>query len=233
VVAGKRVAIVQSNYIPWKGYFDLIAAVDEFILFDCVQFTKRDWRNRNKIKTEDGLRWLTIPVRSKGKYLQLIQETEIGDSSWRSEHLEAIRHAYARARCFEGSWDWIERAYAACESSLLSDVNATLILSVCELLGIPTKISRASDFELVQGRNERLISLCRQVGASTYLSGPSARGYIDDDAFRSAGVSVEYMSYDGYPQYEQLHPPFEHGVSIVDLLMNVGPDASRYLKWHR
>lgn len=231
--ASKRVAIVQSNYIPWKGYFDLIASVDEFILFDGVQFTKRDWRNRNKIKTKEGLRWLTIPVLSKGKYLQLIQETEIGESDWRNEHLKAMRYAYARARCFEEVWAWLVQTYEKCDSTFLSDVNAVLIGAVCEFIGIPTKISRSSEFELVDGKNERLIALCRQAGATTYLSGPAARDYMDEEAFGKEGVAVEYMSYEGYPEYEQLHPPFEHGVSIVDLLMNAGRDASKYMKCHR
>lgn len=228
----KRIAIVQSNYIPWKGYFDLIAAVDEFILFDSVQFTKRDWRNRNLIKTKEGLRWLTIPVVSKGKYRQLIQETEISDVGWREDHLKAMRHAYVRARHFEDVWGWLQEAYAQCSSSLLSDVNASLIASVCAFLEIPTRILRSSDFEMVEGKNERLITICCQAGATTYLSGPAAREYLDEEAFRSEGIAVEYMSYGGYPEYEQLHPPFEHGVSIVDLLMNAGRDAAKYMKCH-
>jgi WbqC-like protein family len=233
VGAPKRVAIIQSNYIPWKGYFDFIASVDEFILFDGVQFTKRDWRNRNKIKTKDGSRWLTIPVLSKGKYLQLIQETEIGEGDWRGEHLNAIRHSYVRARCFEEVWPWLEGAYNKCDSHMLSDVNATLIAAVCEFLNIPTKISRSSDFELVEGKNERLIGLCSQAGATTYLSGPAARDYMDVEAFQKEGIAVEFMDYEGYPEYEQLHPPFEHGVSIVDLLMNAGRDAVGFMKCHR
>ena len=228
-MADKVVAIVQSNYIPWKGYFDLINAVDEFILYDVVQYTRRDWRNRNLIKTRDGLRWLTIPVQVKGRYVQTIDETRISDPAWPRHHLEAIRHSYRRAPFFD-HYEPVLREMYRDDSDLLSDVNERFLRAVCEFLGITTVISRASAYTRVPGRNEQLVALCRESGASRYLSGPSARGYLDEALFEGAGVRVEWMDYADYPEYPQLFPPFEHGVSVIDLILNVGPAAPQYMK---
>jgi hypothetical protein len=226
----KKIAIVQSNFIPWKGYFDLIAAVDEFILFDDVQYTRRDWRNRNKIKTRDGVRWLTIPVASKGNYLQNISDVRTEGLGWKEEHLLRLKHAYAKARHFSDYFPWLERLYETCTTDLLSEVNAQFIRSICLTLGITTPIRPSSDFEIVNGKNERLIHLCSQAGASSYLTGPAARDYLDVSLFEKAGITIDFMSYEGYREYDQPHPPFEHAVSIVDLLLCTGPDARSYLK---
>jgi WbqC-like protein family len=229
--AGKRVAIVQSNYVPWKGYFDLIAAVDEFILYDDAQYTRRDWRNRNLIKTANGTQWLTIPVEVKGKYHQRIRDVVVSDQSWARTHWRTLTHHYARAAHFrdlkEAAAAWYDRAGAM---QSLSEINEHFLRVLCETLGIPTAITRSADYILAEGRSERLLDLCRQAGAATYLSGPSARDYLDEAMFRDAGVGVEWMNYDGYREYPQLHPPFEHGVSILDLLFNVGPEARGFLK---
>lgn len=107
----KKVAILQSNYIPWKGYFDLIGAVDEFILYDDMQYTRRDWRNRNQIKTPQGVQWLTVPVRVKGKYEQKIRDTEIDGSDWAVAHWKALVQNYARAPHFAEIAAWLEPLY--------------------------------------------------------------------------------------------------------------------------
>ena len=229
--AGKRVAIVQSNYVPWKGYFDLIASVDEFILYDDVQYTRRDWRNRNLIKTAQGLQWLTIPVEVKGKYHQRIRDVRVSDMGWASTHWRTLGHHYARAAHYRETKDAVEGWYAAAGTmELLSEINEQFLRAVCALLRIPTAITRSSDYALAEGRTERLLDLCRQAGAATYLSGPSAREYLDETVFRDAGITVEWMDYGGYREYPQLHPPFEHGVSVLDLLFNTGADARSYLK---
>src|SRR5207253_4989465 len=137
----KKLAIVQSNYIPWKGYFDLINSVDEFILYDVVQYTRRDWRNRNLIKTREGLHWLTIPVQVKGRYSQTIEETRINDQGWGRRHLEAIRHSYRRAPFFDQYEPLLTELYRECSSDLLSEVNERFLTTICRLLGIPTVIS--------------------------------------------------------------------------------------------
>ncbi|MBV8490709.1 MAG: WbqC family protein [Candidatus Eremiobacteraeota bacterium] len=230
-MSARRIAIVQSNYIPWKGYFDLIASVDEFVLFDDVQYTRRDWRNRNKIKTKDGLVWLTIAVEVKGKYFQAIDETRIADPRWIDSHLGALRGAYARAPFFKEEWAWVEPLYRSLEGAeLLSAVNRTLIEGICTRLGIGTPIRASRDVPHGDGKNDRLIDICRALGASAYLSGPAARDYIDEALWRERGIEVEYKSYDGYREYPQLYGAFEHGVSILDVLFNTGPQAAAYIR---
>jgi hypothetical protein len=228
---GKRVAIVQSSYIPWKGYFDLIRAADEFILLDDVQFTKRDWRSRNQIKTRQGLAWLTIPVRTKGRYFQTIQETEISEPRWSQAHWTTLCANYARAPFFKTYANTLEALYAPDAGvARLSEVNYRFITALCGLLGVTTPIRWSIDYGAPAGKNERLIELCRKASATDYLSGPNARGYLDEAMFAAAGIRVQFADYGGYPEYPQLWPPFEHHVSVVDLLFNTGPDATRYMK---
>jgi WbqC-like protein family len=229
-MAHKCVAIVQSSYIPWKGYFDLIRAADEFILLDEAQFTKRDWRSRNRIKTKDGLCWLTIPVHSKGRFEQRIMDTTISDPSWSERHWRTIQGAYARAPFFETYAPQVRALYDTPPSDRLSDVNRSLTEGLCRMLDITTPIRWSSEYHPREGRNERLIDLCVKSGATDYLSGPSARGYMDEAAFASAGVTVHYVDYSGYREYPQPYPPFEHAVSVLDLLFSTGPRAGDYLK---
>ena len=224
-----RVAIVQSSYVPWKGYFDLIHSVDEFVLFDDVQFTRRDWRNRNRIKSADGPMWLTIPVHSKGRYLDAIKDITISDPSWGERHWKTIAANYTRTPYFRRYAEPFERLYRENRDTRLSAVNYTFIRTICGMLGIETKISWSMDYQMREGRTDRLIGICEQAGATTYVSGPSARAYIDESLFRTAGVDLRYFDYAGYPEYRQLFPPFDHHVSMLDLLFNEGPDAPRYM----
>jgi hypothetical protein len=228
---GKRVAIVQSNYIPWKGYFDLIAACDEFILLDDVQYTRRDWRNRNRIKTPTGVQWLTIPVEVKGKYHQRICDVTVSDGDWARTHWRTLTHCYAKAPFFRELAPRMEALYGeAAGLQRLTDINERFLRALCAELGIATPIRRSSEFTLPEGASERLLSLCTQSGATAYLSGPAARDYLDTAMFSGAGVSVDWMNYDGYPEYSQQHPPFDHAVTVLDLLFNTGRDAHRFLK---
>lgn len=229
-MAHKRVAIVQSSYIPWKGYFDLIRAADEFILLDDVQFTKRDWRSRNRIKTKDGLYWLSIPVLTRGRYDQRISDTTIADASWSERHWRTIHDAYARTPFFDAYAAPVRAFYESPVSERLSDVNRSLIEAMCGALGITTPIRWSSEYHPAEGRNERLIDLCVKAGASHYLSGPAARGYIDEAAFARAGVEVHFVDYSGYPEYPQPFPPFEHAVSALDMIFCTGPRAHEYMK---
>lgn len=226
----KRVAILQSNYIPWKGYFDIIASVDEFILYDDMQYTRRDWRNRNLIKTPQGLQWLTVPVKVKGKYSQTIRETEIDGSDWARSHWEGLCRNYRRAEHFEEMAKHFESYYLERSYTHLSALNRHLIDAVCAILGISTKISYSWDFSLADGKTERLVSLCEQAGATEYISGPSAKDYIEPRCFTDRGIALTWFDYSGYPEYPQLWGKFEHGVSILDLLFNCGKEAPRYMR---
>ncbi len=228
---GKRIAIVQSSYLPWKGYFDLIRSVDHFVLYDDMQFTRRDWRSRNRIVTAQGLQWLTIPVEVKGRFHQRICDARIADSEWHAKHWRTLQHAYARAPYFKHYRDTIESTYAslAGESSL-SVVNRRLTEMICKLLGIDTTFSWSMDHPQRLGRSDRLLSLCQQLGADEYLSGPAARHYLDSGLFDSAGIRVIFADYGGYTPYPQGTEEFEHAVSALDLLFNTGPDAVIHMK---
>jgi hypothetical protein len=226
----KKVAVVQSNYIPWKGYFDLIAMVDEFILYDDMQFTRRDWRNRNQIKTPQGVQWLTVPVQVKGKYHQTIRETQVDGRDWAVSHWKSFAANYGRAAHFQELARLLEPSYLGFEGSSLSVLNQALIELVCGYLGISTKISHSWDYDLAPGKTERLADLCRQAGGSEYVSGPSAKAYIDERVFAEHGIKLTWFDYQGYPEYPQLWGDFVHGVSIVDLLFNCGPSSARYMK---
>jgi hypothetical protein len=228
--SAKAAAIVQSNYIPWKGYFDLINMVDEFILLDDVQYTRRDWRNRNLIKTANGPRWITIPVQVKGKYLQKINETRVSDPLWGKKHWAAIVQNYGAARCFGRVAPLLEPCFLDGGEEYLSRINFRLIGAICGFLGIRTRLSWSTDYLREEGRNERLISLCKSVGAARYVSGPSAAGYMDGALWAGSGIAVTYADYGDYPRYTQLHGEFRHEVTILDLLFNEGEDAPRYMK---
>ena len=228
---GKTVAVVQSNYVPWKGYFDLIRTADEFVLYDDVQYTRRDWRNRNKIKTPDGVQWLTIPVDVKGKFTQTIRETATAGGEWADNHRTRLHHAYGRAPFYTDYRETIDGWYAAAaELRSLSEVNALFLRQLCPLLGITTPIRDSADFKLDNpDPTGRLRDICVQSQATEYLSGPAARAYLDESVFERAGVAVRYMDYAGYPEYPQLHGPFDHAVSVLDLLFMTGPRARDYL----
>lgn len=226
----KTVAIVQSNYIPWKGYFDLINSVDEFILFDDMQYTRRDWRNRNTIKTPHGCLWLTIPVQVKGNYHQKICETRVSDPQWQEQHWQSIQTFYARAPYFAMYKDWLAELYLGCNTAYLSQINYRFLSAFCQMLGIITRLTWSSQYEVPPGKTERLVALCRQAGATNYLSGPAAKDYLDEGQFSAAGIAVQWMDYSGYPEYHQLFPPFEHAVSVIDLILNEGSSAWQYMK---
>ena len=227
----KSVAIVQSSYIPWRGYFDLIRSVDEFILFDDMQYTRRDWRNRNRIKTPAGLQWLTIPVR--GSHRRRIDEVKLVDRGWAPDHWRSLRHNYARAPLFERYADRIQALYDEATDLRLSAINHHFILALCEMLGIDTPVRKSTDYSATGTKGAKLLNLCLAAGATRYLSGPAAQAYIDTAMFEGEGIEVEWMGYDGYPEYPQVHPPFEHSVTILDLIFNTGPDAPTYMKGPR
>ncbi|KHA72883.1 hypothetical protein NZ35_13010 [Pseudomonas chlororaphis] len=227
----KKIAILQSNYIPWKGYFDLIASVDEFILYDDMQYTRRDWRNRNQIKTPQGVKWLTVPVSVKGKYLQKINETEIDDEQWAEAHWQALWQNYRRSACFNEIAQWLEPIYLGEKFTHLTTLNQRLIEAICRYLGIATRIRLSSDYTLIEGKTERLSNLCQQAGGDIYVSGPSAKDYLDPSVFTALDIELRWFDYEGYPEYPQQWGTFTHGVTVLDLLFNCGRAAPRYMRY--
>lgn len=224
----KRVAISQSNYIPWKGYFDFINNVDEFILYDRVQYTKRDWRNRNRIKTPHGLYWLTIPVSASRS--DSINEVEIARDDWNEKHWTTIRHMYGKAPYFESYADDIQELYEQANQKKLSEINHHFLNGIKNLLGIKTPFSWSSEYRSCGNKSERLLMICKQANADVYVSGPKARDYLNTEIFEEEGIAVEWMDYTGYQEYPQLYDKFEHSVSILDLIFNTGHEAANYMK---
>lgn len=226
----KKVAILQSNYIPWKGYFDLINYVDEFILYDDIQYTKRDWRNRNKIKTPQGLQWLTIPVNVKGKYYQKIFETKVTNNNWVYKHWNAIRINYSKTPYFDKYREIFQSIYESCnKKEYLSLINYSFIKNINKILKISTKIRFSSEFKLAGNRTEKLINICKQCNGDIYVSGPSAKTYLDHKIAYKENINIEWMDYSGYKEYHQLYPPFEHRVSVLDLIFNEGNNSKKFM----
>jgi hypothetical protein len=222
-----KVSIIQSNYIPWRGYFDFIDDMDLTVFYDDVQYTKNDWRNRNKLKTVNGAEWITVPVH-KLSLSQLIQETPIDYRGWEKKHIKSIIQWYAKAHFFK---DYSEELFAILEVkyATISELNITLCHWIMQKLEIDTPARMSSEFILHGSKTERLIDLLKQIGAVTYVSGPAGKGYLDERLFREAGIGLEYKSYD-YPAYPQLWGEFISEVTVLDLLFNTGPEARNYLK---
>jgi hypothetical protein len=224
--AERQVAILQSNYIPWKGYFDLIHDVDLFIFYDDVQYTHSDWRNRNKLLTRNGPRWLSIPAGHNLK--SLICEVEIPDQRWKQQHRSIIEQNYRSAPFIKESRPLLDFLY---ENSItnLSDYNQRAIKHLSDILGIQTQFTDSRLLGINGRKTERLIGILDKVGATKYISGPAARDYIDESLFAEAGIELLYKEYPPYPPYRQCFNPFSPFVTVLDLIFNVGADASQYI----
>ena len=224
----RTVAVLQSNYLPWKGYFDIIHDVDLFIFYDDVQYTKNDWRNRNKVKVPGGTAWITVPV---GQALdRRICDVQINDHRWQEKHWRTWRQYYGQTPHFDLCEDFLREIYVERRWRSLSELNQQLIVAIARnFLRITTQFADSRDFPVAGRRLDRLLGLLRAAGATRYVSGPAASGYIDPERFSAAGIELIFKSYDGYPEYPQRFPPFEHSVSILDVVCNMGLDSSFYV----
>lgn len=228
---GKRIAILQSNYVPWKGYFDLLDHVDEFILLDSVQYTRSDWRNRNRIVTPHGERWLTIPIETAGRLGRRIKDARTSHDRWPAHHWKQLQFAYAQAPAFRELRDWLGHLFSSTPTRWLTEINEHFLRAIQLHLGIETTILRddAFDHAGAQDRSLRLVEICKQAGAAEYVSGPAARVYLDEEVFRRNEIAVTWFEYPEYPVYEQRLSPFTHAVSVLDVLLNTGADAPAYI----
>lgn len=224
----KKVAILQSNYIPWKGYFDILNLADEFIIYDHVQYTKHDWRNRNRIKTQGGIKWLTIPVSVKS-INQQIRDTKISDTRWNIKHWKTISQSYAKTKYFQEYKAYFENLYLTAKEMYLSDINYRFITAINKLLGIETTLTWSTEYNLIPGKTEALIELCKQARGNVYISGPTAKNYIKEELFVQNNIEIHWMDYSNYPEYFQPFPPFDHFVSIVDMIFNEGMSAKKFM----
>ncbi len=223
-----RIGVIQSNYVPWRGYFDFIREVDLFVFYDDQQFSKGSWRNRNKIKTPAGLKWLSVPVKHE-RLSQLICDTRIEYSTdWQMNHLNQFTESYRKTPFFPDAHDLLRDAFSFRDGTI-SELNVRLVHLICAYFGIGTPMKFSKEYSLTGEKTERLIDLFQKTGASTYLSGPSARDYLDESLFRKHGIRLEYKSYD-YPSYPQPWGAFEGTVSILDLIANCGQESKELLR---
>jgi len=225
----KIVGMTQSNYIPWKGYFDYINSVDEFYFYDDVQYTKQDWRNRNKIKTPKGIEWLSVPAGSKTRN-RLICDVEIKQHDWQKSHWGKIIQNYRDAKYFSDYKEFFEDIYLTNTWTNLSDMNQYIIKKIArDILGITTKFGDSREFGLSGVKEERYIPMLKEIKCTTFISGPSAKSYLTEEDMEKEGIELRWMEYNGYPEYSQLYPPFEHSVSILDLIFNEGPNMKDFM----
>lgn len=223
----KKIAILQSNYLPWKGVFDMIHQVDEFVFLEDVQYTSRDWRNRNKISTDKGSIWISVPIKKNRK--QFIYEAKIDNSyNWQQKHFETFNRYYSKAPYYK-EYKWIlDKIYNENKWEMLSHLNIYATKLIVQILGIHINFINSCCLETEGNKDNKLIEICKKLNATHYLSGPAAKDYIIPEKFEEAGIELEYIKYE-YPRYNQLHQPFNHYVTILDLIFNCGPEAPYYI----
>ena len=226
----KKVAILQSNYIPWKGDFELINKVDKFVVFDTVQFTKRDWRNRNKIiGTSGDPIWLSIPVKSKTNSKSLIKDICVVDNKWRHKHFATIQSSYKKSEFFSQYEQTFKDLYFGSDEHNLSKINLMFIKKICEILEINTTIFLSSEYECNLSATEKLLKECTKYQATKYISGLSANSYLDLEKFNLSNIDVCFMNYTTNDTYSEKSHVFTHYVSVLDLIFNVGPGAKKHI----
>lgn len=227
-----RVCIAQPEHLPWLGYFDKMARSDVFVFLDTVQFKRRYFENRNRVRTSSGSTWVTVPVRAKGRYQQAIRDVEIDtDRAWQRPYWRTIEMNYRRAPYFPRYSAALEEIILGRSWTQLVDLNLALIRMGADAFGIGATCLNASALDVTGKATGLLVSICRRLGARTYLSGISGRDYLDEDVFRAAGIAVEYQEFH-HPVYQQLHVPFEPCMGFVDVLFNHGGEARSILSGH-
>lgn len=229
-IANMRVGIVQPSYIPWRGYFDLIDQVDLFVFLDDAQYTKRSWRTRNRVKSSHGVRWLSVPVHAEYGITPICEVRIDNAQKWVEQHIGIVRQAYMHAPFFN---DYAPFYFSVLQSRipLLSEMNISLTHWLMKCLKIKTPTLRSSSLGIRATRTDRLLRIIQAVGGDCYLSGPSAKAYLDETQFKDSGIRLEYKTYD-YAPYPQQWGGFVGDVSILDLLFNTGPEARKFLSSH-
>ena len=223
-----KVIITQSNYIPWKGYFTTMRKATHLVVYDDMQYTKRDWRNRNKIITPNGPNWLSIPVKVSGKFNQKINETEISDINWGKEHWNLIQINYKKSPYFKEYGEHFKELYLNSKLDKLTDINIMFLKRCMDLLDIKIDVIDSREFELVGDKTEKLVNVCKDLNAVEYFTGPAAKNYMDESLFEKENIKVSYYDLTNFPEYKQQWDGFEHGVSILDMFFNLGPNTIKY-----
>jgi hypothetical protein len=225
----KTVVVSQSNYAPWRGYFDLIASADVHVVLDDVQYTKQDWRNRNRINTPKGPAWISIPVNvTLG---QRIDEVTVAGAGWVEQHWARIEQSYKHAAAFKTMGPLVRGMYeSVADTERLTDVNDRVTQFLCDQVGVHTPRRDSKEFPSHDDPTDRLVGMCTALEADVYLSGPAAQAYLDVDKFSAVGIAVKWMDYGEYAAYPQVHGEWQPGLSVLDLLLNVGDEAPALLR---
>lgn len=227
-----KAAISQPTYLPWMGYFDLIDQVDRFIFLDTVQFEKRSWQQRNRIKSQGGLSLLTVPASVKGRFAQKILDVEIESPHFVRKHLRSVEASYRRAPFFHKYFPGLAEILQECApTTRLADLNIALITWMCRALGVTTPLLRASEIPQTGARSELLLSICQALKASSYLSSLGSADYLLQEVhqFSAAGIEVSFQHYE-HPVYSQQFPPFCSHASALDLIFNAGENSLEILR---
>lgn len=221
------IAVLQPSYIPWLGFFEQMMSVETFVFYDDVQYTKNDWRNRNRIKTKEGFLWLTIPIKSSTS-LQ-IREVRIDSSKkWQEKHRKTITQLYSKSPYFEEVLTLLEPLWTNRYEFLLDVIRDSIVL-IAEYLNIETKIILSSELHVAGDKNEKLVNMCKILSASQYYSGLAAQNYLDNTLFKENGIEVAFQHY-AHPVYPQMHGDFISHLSIIDLLFNCGKKSRQIIK---
>ena len=229
-----KIAISQSNYLPWRGYFDLIKNVDEFIFFDEVQYTRRDWRNRNLIRMNNEKKWLTIPVSSKGNYNETISQIKINKINWKKSHLNLIKECYRKSSHFHETYEFLDDCFNDIETIFLSEINIFLIKKICDFLKIKTTFLNSNKINKQtknQSASSRLLEISLNRKAKIYYTGPAAKNYLDTILFKKKNIEINWFDYGKTKIYKQPFKDFYQDLSIVDCLMNCGKDTKKFLNY--
>lgn len=215
---------MQPGYLPWLGFFELIYNCDLFVLLDDVQYTRKDWRNRNRIRTKDGWLWLTVPVLTKNKQNQLINEAKINYSiNWRRKHLKAIEINYHKAKYFKTYFPELEKKYSY-DFEYLLDLNIEIINWISKALNIKTPIIKSSFLKTEGKREDKIINICKKLDARELYDSKAASSFFDLDKFQENNIKIIFQEY-YHPIYKQLYEPFIHSMSVIDLLFQYGPKS--------
>ncbi len=225
-------AILQPTYLPWLGYFEMIDAVEVFVVFDHVQFVKKSWQQRNKIKTSSGITTLTVPIQREGQNSVIDQiKISYGKNNPLAKHWKTISLAYKKADFFSEYSDVFEKIYLT-EFTHLRDLNVSLIKQICKILGIKTKIIFSSELNYdkrKKGINEDIISLCKFVDITSLYDAKGAEQFLDKSLFLQNKIPLEFQEFN-HPCYKQLWGKFEPYLSIIDLIFNEGKDSLKIIK---
>jgi len=230
----KRVTLLQSNYLPWRGYFDFMAKSDEFIVYDSCQYTVNDWRNRNQVKTRDGVRWITVPVITKGRFGQRIADAEVVDHRWIKTHFSTIAAALGKAEHGKQTLELLGECYdVSAKTQSLHEINVRFLEAIHESFGFECRLTDDSEYGIETiadlSPSAKVAELVRRAGGTRYLTGPRGLDYLDPADFATREIAIDVLDYSSLGPYPQLHGEFVDHLSVIDLLANVGSEAGSYL----